>query len=256
MLDDFKVIAKDFSNGKDIHIYPISDVHLGAQEHLQKEWLEFIQVIQSDPDGYAVLVGDLINNSTRSSIANVYEETMRPQLQKTRMVEMLTPIRDKILCAVSGNHERRSLKDADDDAMYDIMCKLDLEEVYRPNACFVKINFGRNQKIDGKRRPCYTLCITHGAGSGYNRAEKFSYYIDNLDCLITGHTHKPVVMSPAKIMFDTHNNRISIKPFKVVTATSWLNYGGYAMQKLLQPATMSPQVLTLCADHKEIKVTM
>ena len=109
-----------------------------------------------------ILGGDLLNNSLKSSVANIYEETMRPREQKRRMAEMLKPISHKILCAVNGNHERRSGKDADDDPTYDIMCKLDLEHLYRENMAFLCLRFG-NKKGDGLRNPTYTFVVTHGA---------------------------------------------------------------------------------------------
>ena len=155
----------------------------------------------------------------------------------------------------------RSGKDADDDPTYDIMCKLDIEHIYRENIAFLKIQMG-NVKGSGKTNPTYMLTVTHGAGGGMltggsvNRNERFGYVVDGMDCLIVGHTHKPFVTQPSKIKIDTHNNKVSFKPFKVVSSTSWLKYGGYAAQKMLLPSSHAPQVITLCGDHKEIKVTM
>ena len=89
-----------------------------------------------------------------------------------------------------------------------------------------------------------------------NRNERFGYTIDGLDMLIVGHSHKGVVTQPSKLVFDCQNNRISQKPFKVVTSTSWLEYGGYAAQKMLLPSSFAKQTVRLCGDHKEILVTM
>lgn len=261
MMSDLDIIVRHFPENKDIKIYPISDVHLGAAEHLYAEWTAFCENILNDENAYVVLGGDLINNSTRNSVSNIFEETMRPREQKRRMAEMLEPIKDRILCAVSGNHERRSAKDADDDPTHDILCKLDLEEVYRENIAFVKLQFG---KIEGRGldNPTYILAVTHGAGGGVltgsavNRNERFGYVIDGLDCLIVGHTHKPFVTQPSKIKIDPHNNKVSLRPFKVVSSTSWLNWGGYAAQKMLSPTSFALQVLTLSGSKKEIKVTM
>jgi predicted phosphodiesterase len=208
-----------------------------------------------------VLGGDLINNSTRNSVANVFAEVMRPRDQKKKMAEMLMPIRDRVLCAVSGNHERRSGKDSDDDPTYDIMCKLDLEHLYRENVAFVKVQFGE-RVLSGDSRPSYNLVVTHGAGGGMltggsvNRNERFGYVVDGMDCLIVGHTHKPFVTQPSKVKIDPRNNKVSVVPFKVVSSTSWLDYGGYAAQKMLLPSSHAPQIITLCAKKKEILVTM
>lgn len=261
MKGDFEIIQHHFPEGKDIIIVPISDVHLGAAEHLEREWENFIWQVNNTPNTYITLGGDLINNSTKNSVANVFAETMRPREQKRRMAEMLEPIKDRILCTVTGNHESRSGKDADDDPTYDIMTKLDLEDIYRENMAFVKLQFG-DKNGDGTRNPTYTLVVTHGAGGGMltggsvNRNERFGYVVDGMDCLIAGHTHKPFVTQPSKIKIDTHNNRVSIKPFKVVCSTSWLEYGGYAARKMLLPSSHAPQVITLCGGRKEIKVTM
>lgn len=261
MKGDFEIIQHHFPDKQDITIIPISDVHLGAAEHLEREWENFIWQVNNTPNTYITLGGDLINNSTKNSVANVFAETMRPREQKRRMAEMLEPIKDRILCTVTGNHESRSGKDADDDPTYDIMTKLDLEDIYRENMAFVKLQFG-DKNGDGTRNPTYTLVITHGAGGGMltggsvNRNERFGYVVDGMDCLIVGHTHKPFVTQPSKIKIDTHNNRVSIKPFKVVCSTSWLEYGGYAARKMLLPSSHAPQVITLCGGRKEIKVTM
>lgn len=261
MLSDFEIITHHFPENRDILLFPISDVHLGASEHMEKEWAEFCRHIEELPNAYIILGGDLINNATRNSVSNVFEETMRPREQKKVIAEMLMPIRNRILCAVSGNHERRSGKDADDDPTYDIMCKLDLEHLYRENVAFMKIQIG-NKKGDGERNPTYVLTITHGAGGGLltggsvNRNERFGYVIDGMDCLIVGHTHKPFVTQPSKIKIDPFNNKVSIKPFKVVSSTSWLKYGGYAAQKMLLPSSHAPQTITLCGRKKDIKITM
>ena len=261
MLNDFEIITRHFPENNDIKIYPISDVHLGAAEHLTAEWDNFCKRISEEPNSYVILGGDLLNNSTRSSVADIFEETMRPRDQKRLMAEMLKPIRDKILCAVNGNHERRSGKDADDDPTYDIMCKLDLEHLYRENMAFLCLRFGKKDG-NGKLNPTYTFVVTHGAGgvgstgSAVNRGEKFGYVIDGMDCLVLGHTHKAYTTQPSKISIDLQNNKVSLKPFKVVSMTSWLSYGGYAARAMLTPSSYVPQEIILRGNRKEMRVIM
>lgn len=261
MVSDFTLMVKHIPNNRDIQIYPISDVHLGAAEHMGAAWREFCARILEEEDSYITLGGDLINNATRSSVSNIFDETMRPREQKRVMTEMLKPLREKILCAVPGNHEGRSGRDADDDPMYDIMCKLDIEERYRENIAFLKIQFGDIHGA-GRDNPTYVLVVAHGAGGGMltggvvNRAERFGYAIDGADALILGHTHKPFITQPGKIKIDPHNNNVTVKPFKVITATSWLNYGGYAARKNLTPTAYVPQVMRLSGGHKEIRIEM
>lgn len=124
MKKDFDLIVHKFK--KSITIVPVADVHLGAIEHDNKAWCSFLRYVRTNKDVYLVLAGDLINNSLRTSVANPFDEVLRPREQKIRMVEYLKPIKDRILCAVPGNHERRSTKDSDIDITYDIMAKLDI----------------------------------------------------------------------------------------------------------------------------------
>lgn len=261
MHSDFTLIIRHFPENRDITIYPIADVHLGAAEHMESAWREFRTAVLEDPNAYLVLAGDLLNNATRSSVSNVFDETMRPREQKRLMAEMLAPLRDRILCAVSGNHEARSGKDADDDPIYDILCKLDLEDVYRENAAFLKIQIG-NLEGNGRKNPTYTFAVTHGAGGGMltggavNRAERFGFAIDGADALILGHTHKPFVTHPGKVKIDAFNNKVTVRPFHVVTCSSWLEYGGYALRKMLLPSTHTAQRIVLSGKSKEIKIIL
>lgn len=261
MLPDFEMIIHKFPEREDITIIPIADVHLGARECMEQEFMRFLDTVRSKPNVYLILGGDLINNATRSSISNIFEETMRPSEQKKCMAKMLAPVADRILAAVEGNHERRSGKDADDSPMYDILCKIDREDIYRENMAFLKLQFG-NSKGDGEHNPTYTLVVTHGAGGGMLtsgavlRGERFGYAVDGMDALIMGHTHKPFTTVPGKIVIDKYNNRVTVKPFKVINMTSWLDYSGYAMAKMLLPSSRCLHTLSLSGNHKEMVVTM
>lgn len=261
------MIQHQFLGGHDITIVPISDVHLGSRECMEQEFINFIKTVKETPNMYLTLGGDLIDNGTRSGLTNPFHATMPPSVQKKEMAKILSEVRDRILCFVPGNHERRSGKDADDDPVYDIAAKLDLETLYRENIAFIKIQLGdwgkdKGYMTNGKERPSYVLVVTHGAGGGIltggavNRNERFGYVVDGMDALIVGHTHKPFFTQPGKIKIDTHNNKVSVKPFKIISSTSWLEYGGYAANKMLLPATHCLHTLTLRGHKKEIVVTM
>lgn len=262
MLPDFQMIVHKFPDRPDITIVPLADVHIGSPGCMEEEFIDFLGRVALTPNVYLALGGDLVDNVTRNSVGSVFTQRYRPADQKKLIAKLLEPVRDRILVAVQGNHEARSMKDADDCPLYDIMCKLDIEHLYRENIAFVKIQMGDNRNQKGSFNPTYVLAVTHGNGGGMytggavNRNERFGYVIDGIDALITGHTHKPVVSSPGKIKVDPRQNTISVVPFKVITATSWLEYGGYAAKKMLLPATHTLQTMTLKGKKKEIIVTM
>lgn len=258
MKNDFDMIIRHIPERKNIRILPVADLHLGASEFRQKAWAEFVEEVKGRDDTYIILAGDLINNAIKTSVSNVYEETMRPREQKRMIADMLMPIRDKILCGVPGNHERRN-KDTDDDPFYDIMCKLDLEDLYRENLAFLKIQIG-DIKGAGQSNPTYTFCVAHGSGGSMyvgasaSAAERFGMAIDGIDCLVVGHTHKPADLPIGKIKVDPHNNRVSLKNWRIVVCSSWLNYAGYAGQKLLTPTASVAQEILLSGTSKHLRV--
>lgn len=261
-----EMIAHSFYGGHDITVIPVFDVHLGSPNCMEQAFIDFIKKVSETPNVYLVLGGDLIDNGTRSSVTNIFRGTMTPSQQKKEMAAILEPVRDRILCMVSGNHERRS-RDVDDDAVYDIAAKLDCEDLYRENIAFVKIQMGvpeheSGAKTNGAYRPVYVLTVAHGSGGGVltggsvNRYERFGYTLTGCDCLILGHVHKPFVTQPGQLVIDARNNKVSVRPFKVVSATSWTEWGDYAAQKMLLPSTHAVQQLTLKGSKKEIVITM
>ena len=266
-----KIICHEFQGGHDITVIPIADVHLGSEECMQEKFERFVQAVANTPNVYLTLGGDLIDNGVKNSVTNVYRQTMRPSEQKRRMAEILAPIRDRLLCAVSGNHERRSSSGksgVDDDPTYDILCKLDKEEIYREDLAVVKIQLGIRKRETGTlthawERPTYSLIVSHGNGGGMlpgasvNRGQRFAYLFSGMmDALILGHTHTPYGIKYKRINIDARNNTITDETFKVVCATSWLEYDGYPVQKLLLPTAFAEQWLILSGKNKKLSYMM
>lgn len=257
-MSDLTLIEHSFPG--QIAIYPISDVHLGAIEHAADAWDEFLRKLYAD-NAYVILCGDLLNNALRSTgFANPFDETMRPMQAKKTMIKYLEPIKDRILCVVTGNHERRTSKEADQDLTYDICAKLDIEHLYREDIAYMTVSVG--ERPDEKKPQCtYTFAVTHGAGCGIytgaavNRDERFGNVIDGLDCLVTGHVHKGFITKPAKVCIDVQNHVVTVKHYVVISCVSWLNYGGYAAQKMLLPAhTSDPQKLVLVDKRRNKRI--
>lgn len=249
MLHDFDLISHAFED--EIVIYPIADVHLGALEHAETEWQDFLKRVEKE-NAYLILAGDLLNNNVKSAkFANPFEEVLRPREAKHRMAEYLKPVKDKIICVVSGNHEQRTLRDSDQDLTYDICSKLDIEHVYRENMAFMRVCIGKRMS-ENKPLATYVFCVTHGSGGGIytgaavNRSERFGNIIEGVDCIVTGHVHKGFVSKPSKIVVDARNGIVSMRHFVVVSCVSWLNYGGYSGRAMMLPAQIcDPQRLKL-----------
>ena len=256
----FKVTTKHFAGNDDITLIPVADVHLGALECHMKEWFKFCKWLEEQPNTYIITIGDLLDNATKNSLGNGFEAVMRPREAKKKMVECLEPIKHKILLATGGNHERRTDRDVDQDLTYDIFSKLDLEDIYSENIGFLKIRIGELNG-NGKLNPTYTFAITHGngssiyVGSSASKAERFGMAIDNIDCLMLGHTHKPLQYPIAKMHLDPLNNKVTIKQWWLIVASSWLGYAAYAANKMMTPTATIKQWCTLSGNKKEMTVS-
>lgn len=235
---DFDVITKHVSTTGNVKIYAVGDLHAGAIKANLKGWERFNQIILDDPKAYVIFLGDLMNNATKSSVSNPYEDIMRPRDQKIYLKEHLMDLAkaDRILAILPGNHENRSLKDADDSPLYDVAAKLDLEDIYRDNLAVIKLNVGTT------RLNTYMILATHGSGGGkltgstVNNYERFASYWEGIDIFYFGHSHKPFITKPNKMLVDPIKSCVKQHDTIVTTGASWLAYDGYPVRNLMGPA--------------------
>ena len=229
MLDDFQLIVADYSPLTYLNIYPLGDVHIGSKEcdlELFKKWVDGVA---NDPNGAAVIIGDMMNMGLRNSKSNVYEETMSPMEQKELCYELLKPIAHKIIGGCSGNHEYRSVKEVGMNPLYDVFCRLRIEDKYRENACFIKLTVGKQ----GKNPNTYGVVLTHGKGK--NLDEKWTYSVDGCDCFISGHTHLGTHQPMGKIRMDLSHNKVKTVGYQHIVVMPFQRYGGYAVRGKYMP---------------------
>jgi predicted phosphodiesterase len=251
MRDDFELIVHKFPmDTSAIRIYPIGDAHIGSGNLNMDFMLRWREAVMNDENGYVVIVGDMIENALKNSKGNSYDAMMRPREQKAELKKFLEPIAYKILGAVTGNHEYRSVNETDDCPLYDVMCKLDVEDLYRENMAFLKVSLGKRAK---DRQVTYTLALGHGASR--NKTENFSYSMDGLDVFVTGHTHRPGNLFPSKIVIDCQNEQVRLQDFTHVTVPSFNQLGGYSLRGMYMPQGSSKfPVITLFGDSKGVDI--
>lgn len=247
MKDDFSMICFDFEDAPYINLYPIGDVHLGSAECDMELFGKLIDTVKKDKYGYAVLVGDMLNMGLKSSRSNIYEEVMMPREQKHACYQLLKPIAGKILCGCSGNHEYRSVKEVGTNPLYDVFCRLGIEDRYRENACFVRLQVGtchHNPNV-------YGLVVTHGKSK--NKDEKWTYAVDGCDVFISGHTHNGSHQPLGKIKMDLTHKRVKTEAYHHIVVVPFQKYGGYALRdKYLPSKTSQFQRLTFSGKEKKV----
>jgi UDP-2,3-diacylglucosamine pyrophosphatase LpxH len=262
-----EMITHKFLGGHDVEIVPVFDVHLGNPFCMEQRFIEFINETKETPNRYLILGGDLIENNLKNSPGSVYEQTIPPHIQKREMANILAPVRDRCLCFVQGNHERRSTRETSLCPLFEIAAKLDLEQYYRDSVAFLAIEMGIKERPNGVKsagfeRPLYSIAVCHGNGGGMltgssiNRTERWNQNIDGIDLTVSGHTHRPYVTFVSKQIVNMRTRKVTRGQAWNVSATSWLEYGGYASQKMLPPSSFALHKIILHGDKKQIEVLM
>ena len=229
LLDDFKLIKHKFEGIPYINIYPLGDAHIGSKEcnlQLLKEWVE---MVRQDPFGYVVVIGDMMNMGLKSSVSNIYEESLTPMQQKELCFEILNPIADKILAGCSGNHEYRAVREACMNPLYDVFCLMRIDDRYRENVCFLKLTVGKV----GSNNNNYGVVLTHGKSK--NKDLDWTYAIDGSDVFISGHTHLGTHQPCGKIRMNLRDEIVSKVNYQHIVVLPFQEYGGYAVRSKYRP---------------------
>lgn len=252
-----KVITKEYSEDvKQLTLYPISDVHLGSMQCMEKAFSDYLKMIGEQDNAAIILAGDLIDNGIKTSKTDIYTELYTPREQKHLMIDYLRPVKDKIICAVRGNHEYRTSREVSIDVMEDICRELGIEDTYAQDAGIIKITLGKDAH---NKRVAYSFLVSHGAGggmllgSGLNKPNAYQLAVEGVDGIISGHTHKPAKAPSGRIIYDPRNNKVTRAKTLIFVGTAWLDMGGYPEQKLMQPVAFHPDTITLSGERKEWK---
>lgn len=258
MLDNLEIIKIEFPERKDITVYPLGDVHLGSFCCREEEFAKLIKRIANEEGSYVFIIGDMLDNATKSAKVGVpWDNRLRPADAKRLMANYLEPIREKVLGCTSGNHCARN-RDVDSDPLFDICCKLDIEDRYRPSMAFIHLRFG-NKAGTYIKNPSYNICLTHGIGSSIYvggsaaRGERFISATD-ADILISGHTHKPADIPGARFKISAAHGRVFVEPWRYVVCSSWLDYTDYAARAMLTPTANVQQKIIFHGGEKRIDV--
>ena len=255
---NIKCIKNDLSPMFDtLEIIPFFDTHIGSPKCDRLYLQELVKYVKDTENAYAIIGGDVINNSTRASVGDVYEESLSPMEQIKSAAEIFRPIKEKILCVTSGNHERRSYKTDGVDLLQFLCMELGIPDKYDPTACLCFIRFGADIKKGRNRRVCYTMYVTHGDGNGgrtiggkANGLERRGQIVD-ADIIVTGHTHQPMAFQIMSYKADPYNNTATEFTQLFVNANSFLSYENYAQLYGMRPSPKTAPRIILDGHKKK-----
>lgn len=246
---------------KELRIIPISDVHIGDKLTNYKLFKQVIETIKDTPNVYTILNGDLCNTALKNSKSDVYSDELSPMEQILKLVEILEPIKDKILVIGTGNHEDRIKKETNVDVIRLVARELGIEDRYADNWWYLFLRFG--EKEQGRKAPmCYQITGYHGSGGGgrkaggkINKLQEMSNVVV-ADLYLQGHHHQQIATRSAVFIPDYANNSLTRKDMNFLMTNSFLDYGGYGEKAGFTPQPIGISEAILDGTKRKIKILL
>lgn len=241
----------------DIHV--LGDWHVGDPLRDYDTLACDIDRIVAAPNALCVLGGDLCDMALRNSVGDVYGNDVDPMGQVEAIVDLLSPIKDKIVCMVRGNHENRVYKQTGVDPLAFAAVQLGISDRYSETSALAFIAFGHDTKHGGPL--LYTLYAVHGSGGGRKIGGKLQAAADLvsvIDCDIYchNHVHLPGAFKTATRRIDYGHKKVTYAEHLFVTGGSTLEYGGYAEAGAMSPPSKSHPVIHLTSGKKRFSATI
>lgn len=235
---------------KEVEVHTLADLHIGDRFSNKEGIKERIQYIKDTPNAYCILNGDLMNNATKTSVSDSYAEELTPMEQVEMCVELLEPIKDKILAITSGNHEKRTYNKEGIDITRLVAMQLKLTDRYSPTSCIVFLRFGEQSSHFRHQPVLYTIYCNHGSGGGRKEGAKAIRLADmssiiDADIYIHSHTHLPMIMKQGFYRVSLISSSVAKVDKLYVNTSAMLNYGGYGEQYEFKPSSQHCPVIYL-----------
>lgn len=241
------------NNWKKIMVVPLSDLQWGAEECREEAIRSYIKWIGETENVFAFINGDLLNNALAGSVGgSVYFDKIKPHEQVLTMIELLRPIAHKILWAIPGNHEERTVKVADLDPLEWICMALNIPYYSQP--IFVDILWNDHR---------FSFYCFHGVsgsrtmGGKLNAASKPMEWTEFIMFYVMGHVHEPMGNPVTRrCIVRTYGKNGKLKELKVIDrdqyviiAAAWLNFwDSYAHKAAYAPPPQGSPIAYLLAN--------
>jgi UDP-2,3-diacylglucosamine pyrophosphatase LpxH len=261
-IKSIKYIELNYPNEwEKLDIIPLSCFHIGSPEFNEEKLRGYIKWISERENRRTFLLGDIFDAQLTTSKGNMHEQVYNLRDAKLKARELLKPIRDHIDLVIPGNHDNYCFNETSNDIMLDLCIYLDIEGKYHFGDYTGVIRFGKNHGKESKP-VVYTFYCTHGTGGAttpggkINKLIALSNIVEDCDLYLMAHVHDVLTTKLEPFNIDSRNGKLNQTKQTFACSSSWLDYGGYAMEKKYRPAkTGSPRV-RLYGYRKDIHVSI
>ena len=220
-----------YTSENDVHLYIISDVHIGAHGFQKKAFQRYVETIKNDELAVVICIGDMVDNATQGSKGCMFSQRMMPQKQVETIIELLYPIKDKIIFFCIGNHEERTFRQTGSDPGYTMCLGLN---------CLDKYNFVHGFITITAKGHAYKIYATHNIGKSECKLKNMARAHPDCDLVIGAHVHTPKVVAVAQQL---HSGKT--KTTYAVTGKAWLQDESYSISAAYEPVSDIQPVIML-----------
>jgi len=236
--------------GDKLNVYFIGDFHVGSKDCNIDKIKEDIATIKGDKNALAIIMGDTCNCGLRNSVgAGSFDDLITPARQMEDVIEMLMPIKDKIVGVHNGNHSNRVYNETS--LIPEKMIAKDLGVPYLGDTCFHHMRF-KNQT--------YILFTAHGStgsssvGGSLNSCMKYRGFAQ-ADLYAMGHTHNLSTYAQIVYEIDRKDKTLTQKKKHYLLSGGYLEWkGSYAEQKNYAPLKLGCAMATFNGKEYDIEV--
>ena len=241
----------------DVGVIVLSDLHYGNPYCSVKHFQRTVDFIQKTDNCRCFLNGDLLEAVTKQSKGDIYQQKLTPQQQRDDVLDLLLPIKDKVLGVTTGNHEQRIYNETGVDLTADIAMALKVP--YRPEGMLYKLSFGGGNEWHKNKPYVFWGYISHGYGGARTRGakavkvERMSTWI-HADWYCMSHDHIVNVAPNVYLMPDNRGipdsdgfltGKVTAKREMLVKSNAYLKWGGYAEQGGFPPSDLATPLIQL-----------
>lgn len=252
------------------YILVIGDLHMGDKafgKESRRKLDGYLKWVQDHPNARIFLNGDMVNTATRDSKSSPFEQDQTLEEQVNKVADIFRPVKDQIIGAVMGNHERRIVDFAGFDPTISILSLMgcDVQNIYYKHCAVLKVGVGKRSERDGPKH-AYTMVFHHTTGGGgttgakINRVEKMrSSTVSNADVYCGSHNHNLIASIQVSNEFNPYNNSFTPRKQTFVSCGGYLEWNNsYAEAMQLPPAKLgSPRIrLEGKKDEKDVHISL
>jgi len=256
-----KIINKTFDSvHENIELYVLGDLHLEDKHNNIKQFEKWRNEVLAQENRYVITNGDLIDNATRDSCGDTFSAKLTPSEAINRMVELLEPIKHRIIAMTEGNHEARTYKKEGILITERISRELGLKDIYSEGAYLLFLNVGKNRGRE-THQTVYSVYGKHGSGGGAKEGAKINRLVamsetQDADLYLHSHTHVPIITKNSFYRSD-YRHKMSVEVVHTfVNTNAFLNFGGYGESFGFKPAARDYPKIILHGREKDIKVIL